>query len=433
VPVVAHDRNPERLPARERDDGIQDLHAATEHVQRELRPGHVRDDEVEEALACLQPRGLAEDRRRREACEVREHLRADSLARALQFLHRDGDVVKSLRRVLDRDRKRRPHRGDLVPECSTLGFRAHRHGDHRLQLEAVRTDAELVAHEAAERERHGGEHDVVERATERVLDRFELSKVGVEVRVAAMRADLDVERAVGRRRADSRDRRRADVRDPLDQLGGGAARRAEEPACAAHHLGGNGRAFAQRFAEQLRGPRQRLCDPWLSGLRGRHRLRRGVEEHRRDVHSRDPVHERMVGLRDQSEAAARHRLHEPDLPQWLRAIEALREQPPGEPLQLGVVGGLGQRGVADVVARVEMGVVRPHRPALIEGHVLQALAVARDEVQAGGHVLVQLRGRGRFAFEHHHRRDVHVRSRVVLEMQERRVEGRQAVRVRHRR
>src|SRR5207245_2931202 len=47
VAVVAHDRDPERLAARERDDGVEDLHLPPQYVQRELRPGDVRDHEVE--------------------------------------------------------------------------------------------------------------------------------------------------------------------------------------------------------------------------------------------------------------------------------------------------------------------------------------------------------------------------------------------------
>ena len=94
--------------------------------------------------------------------------------------------------------------------------------------------------------------------------------------------------------------------------------------------------------------------------------------------------------------------------------------------------GLRQRGVADVVARVEVRVVGPHRPALPERHVREALAVARHEVQAADDVVDELLRRRRLALEDHHRRDVHVRGRVVLQVQERRVERRQAVGVGHR-
>ena len=100
-------------------------------------------------------------------------------------------------------------------------------------------------------------------------------------------------------------------------------------------------------------------------------------------------------------------------------------------LELGLVFGARQPGVADVVARVEVGVVGPHRPALVERHVCEPLAVARYQVQAALHVGHELLGRRRLALEDHHRRDVHMRGGVVLQVQEGRVQRRQAVGVGH--
>src|SRR5581483_638655 len=74
VAVVAHDGDAERLARGQRHDGVEALQLASEQVERELRARDVRDDEIEELLAGLQPRGLAEDRRRGEAGEVGEHL-----------------------------------------------------------------------------------------------------------------------------------------------------------------------------------------------------------------------------------------------------------------------------------------------------------------------------------------------------------------------
>ena len=172
----------------------------------------------------------------------------------------------------------------------------------------------------------------------------------------------------------------------------------------------------------------------VHGVAGRDvagRLGCGVEQDGRDVHAGDPVDERVVGLGDQREAPARHALHEPDLPQRLGAVQALGEEPTGELLQRRLIRRPRQRGVADVVARVEVRVVGPHRPALAERDVGQPLAVARHQVQPAEHVIDQLLRRRRLALEDHHRRDVHVRGRVVLEMQERRVQRGQAVGVGH--
>ena len=139
-----------------------------------------------------------------------------------------------------------------------------------------------------------------------------------------------------------------------------------------------------------------------------------------------------MGLGDQREAPAREVLDEPDLPQRLGAVEPLREQPPGELLQRRLIGGLGQGGVAEVVVGVEVRVVRPDRPALAEGHVGEALAVAGHEVQTTLDVLDESSSVGAVPSNTITEGDMHVGRRVILEMQERRVERRQAVRVGHR-
>ena len=71
------------------------------------------------------------------------------------------------------------------------------------------------------------------------------------------------------------------------------------------------------------------------------------------------VHQRVVGLRDQREAAALEPLHDPDLPQRLRAVEPLGEDAPHELAQLVVAAGLRQGGVAHVVVEVEASGRRP--------------------------------------------------------------------------
>ena len=246
-----------------------------------------------------------------------------------------------------------------------------------------------------------------------------------------MRADVDVERARGRGGVDAGERRRANAHEAILQLPDRPPRCAQQGACATAHLAGHGRALQQRLAEQLRRARQRAGHPGNRRARGGGRLGRRVEQDGGDVHAGDPVDERMVGLCDQRKTFPGHPLHEPDLPQRLGAIQALREQPPGELLQCGVVGGSWQGGVADVVARVEMRVVGPYRPALPERHVGKPLAIARHQVQAAEDVIDELLRRGRLALEDHHRRDVHVRGRVVLQVQERGIERGQAVWVGH--
>ncbi len=117
-----------------------------------------------------------------------------------------------------------------------------------------------------------------------------------------------------------------------------------------------------------------------------------VEEHRRDVHARDAVDERVVGLGDQGEGVLADAVDQPQLPQWLGAVQPLGEDPPGQVAQLLLAGGARQRRVAHVVAGVEVRVVDPDRAALHERRPRELLAVARHEVQAllelGDEVLV---------------------------------------------
>ena len=199
---------------------------------------------------------------------------------------------------------------------------------------------------------------------------------------------------------------------------------------AARDLGGNGGALEQRVGEQLRAGGQRARDPVVIGRGHRHRVRRGVEQDGDDVDPRDAVDERVMGLGQQGEAVVGEPLDQPHLPQRARAVQRLGEDPAGQALELGLAAGAGQRGVADVEADVEVRIVHPHRPALIEGHEGQPLAVARDEVQPAGDLLDQLVVGRRLALEDHAAGDVHVRG-VALEVQEGAVEPGQAVGIGH--
>jgi hypothetical protein len=117
------------------------------------------------------------------------------------------------------------------------------------------------------------------------------------------------------------------------------------------------------------------------GRRDRQRIGRGIEQHGRDVHPGDAVDERVVSLREQREAPVGEPLHEPQLPERSAAVERLGEDPAGQPLELGLAARPGQRGMAHVVAHVEVGIVDPHGPSLVEGDEREPLAIARYEVQ----------------------------------------------------
>jgi hypothetical protein len=139
----------------------------------------------------------------------------------------------------------------------------------------------------------------------------------------------------------------------------------------------------------------------------------------------------VVGLGDDREAAALDLLHQPQLPQRLPAVQPLGEHAAGQVAQLLEAGGLGQRGVAHVVAGVEVRVVDPHRPRLGKRWEGELLAVAGDEVQARVDLRHEVLVVGGVALEEHAGADVHVGARV-LEREEGGVEAGEPIGVGHR-
>ncbi len=107
-------------------------------------------------------------------------------------------------------------------------------------------------------------------------------------------------------------------------------------------------------------------------------------------------------------------LHQPQLPERLAAVELLREDPRGEPLQLLLAARLGQRRMADVVGQVEVDVVGPERPPGLQRRHDEALAEARHLAQPAAHVLDQIDVFGRRPLEDQDRADVHVAVEVSL-------------------
>ena len=154
----------------------------------------------------------------------------------------------------------------------------------------------------------------------------------------------------------------------------------------------------------------------------------GVEQHGHQLDAGDAVHHAVMDLEDQGPLAALEPLHQPRLPQGPLPVEGLGHEPPHEPVEGAVVAGCGQRGVADVVAEVEVGIVHPHGSAQLERDGAHPLPVAGDEVQLGrdqGGELVH--GRRRIG-EHTGTGDVHVGD-PVLQMEELGVEGVESIHV----
>jgi hypothetical protein len=154
--------------------------------------------------------------------------------------------------------------------------------------------------------------------------------------------------------------------------------------------------------------------PWANRRREPDRHGVGVEQHGREVHPGDPVHERVVRLADQREPVALEALHEPHLPERLGPIQALREDPADQERELVVVTGRRQRRVPDVVLDVHPWVVHPQRLAGAERRERELLPVARDKVQARFDVLHELVVARRRPLEHADPADVHVRGLLLL-------------------
>ena len=150
------------------------------------------------------------------------------------------------------------------------------------------------------------------------------------------------------------------------------------------------------------------------GVGDRRRVGREVEQDRREVDARDAVDQRVVGLGDQREAVVLEALDQPHLPQRLRAVELLGEDPRGQVLQLLPAARRGQRGVADVVLEVEARVVDPHGAAAVERRVGELVPVAGNEVQPPADLLEELVHRRRRPFDDRQAADVHVRDRALL-------------------
>src|SRR5256714_1825453 len=77
--VVGHDGDGQRAVAGQERHREHRVDAPAEHVERDLKPGDVGDQQVVEARREVQPRGLREQRRRREVLCAGDDLRAQRL------------------------------------------------------------------------------------------------------------------------------------------------------------------------------------------------------------------------------------------------------------------------------------------------------------------------------------------------------------------
>src|SRR5215208_6912935 len=127
-----------------------------------------------------------------------------------------------------------------------------------------------------------GQHDVVDGAAKRVLDRLDVAEPDPDPGDAPVRPDLAV---VGRggRRSDGAARKRAQAANGLERVAGELARPAEGVADRADDLAWLRSALEQRLAEQLRARRHRSRLPGLHRPCRWRRIRRQIEEDGHDV------------------------------------------------------------------------------------------------------------------------------------------------------
>src|SRR3954468_9054704 len=430
--VVGHDRDGKRALTREEGHREDLRQPPAEHVERELRAGHVGHEEVEEAPREVQARGLRVQGGRREPLERGDRRRGQRLPRLLQPVHRLLDVLEPRDGVVEEHGQGRHDLRELVAQRAPLFVRAHGDRDRRLELDPLRPPPARLE-EVGERPGHDREHDVVDRGAEGVLDLLELVEARAHDRDAPVRPGRDVERRGGRRveggHRDLADARRhlaralerlPGARDRADRARGDAGDRAD------------GALHAAR--SELRAARLPVRDPGRSAVAvagGAALLE--VEEHRREVHPGEAVEEGVVGLRDQrpptTPASARGLvtaslapLDEPQLPQRLGAVQALGEDAPAQVQQRVLRPRRRQRAVPHVVGQVEGRVVDPQRPPRLERRRRQLLPVARHQMQPRLDVREELVERRRRAVEEREPADVHVRVRLLLR-QEGRVHG----------
>ena len=125
-------------------------------------------------------------------------------------------------------------------------------------------------------------------------------------------------------------------------------------------------------------------------------------------------------LGDHRPPAILQALDHPQLPEWLAAIQGLREDPAGQVAQLVLAARRWNGGVADVIEDLEVGIVDPHRPPDATRGEPHLLAVSRHQRQLARDEPDQVAICRRRAFEDRHRSDVH-RIAAVLDVEERRV------------
>ena len=206
-----------------------------------------------------------------------------------------------------------------------------------------------------------------------------------------MRADVLVERRCGRdqRRSRQDDTAVTAQQKPVDERQPRARGTADKGGQRTHdpHRDPRGpnRVGCQRRSaarQQLHRAGLGLRTPrvWLADVAG---LRRSVHQCGEQVVSRHPVDGRVVHLDVDGLPATLQTVDEIGLPQRTAAVQRPRMQPCRLHCQLAIITRRGQRQLADMELDVEIGVLDPVRLIQPKGHLHQAAAKQRDQMQPG--------------------------------------------------
>src|SRR5262249_17307405 len=124
-------------------------------------------------------------------------------------------------------------------------------------------------------------------------------------------------------------------------------------------------------------------------------------------YSADSVAHAVVRLGDERPAVIAQSLDQPDLPEWLRPVQVLRQDPAGKVSQLLLSPWPRDGRMPKVIEDLEVRVVNPDRAPEPQRNEAHLLSIARDKVQLRDHQPDQVAVPGRRALEDGDRPHVH--------------------------
>ena len=370
----------EVAPQRHEWDGLE--HAGAQHVERDVGPGHVRHDQVDERLVVDEMAGRRQCRRRQGVERGQEEVRGQWLAVVLGVPFGPGHLPQAIGRGCGTDREPHHHGGDVVAEpVVAVVIGPDRHEDVQpAPLHHLAPRREQIVDPTGDRR----QEQVVEGDAEAALGPAELVHGLAHHDDLAIEADRGIEGAGGR---DGRQREQAAegrrvacqhvarlgrVPHGVPPVGG---ERAGEPG----ETGGTARRHGHP-------PRGRGGLPPVGFVRGR---AHGAPGRAGRVASSTPARPSAMEWCSISSSATRPP-SSPSISQMSHSGRVRSSRHDTSRAQSSSswasCAGCGQRGLVDVVGDVEVGVVDPHRRGLAERREPDDLAQLGHEVQPALHL-----------------------------------------------